>query len=362
MKNRTYLSKNVLEAARERISFVFDEYEDVSVAVSGGKDSTVLHALAVEEASRRGRRVRLFFLDQEFEYASTVVLMRNMMSHPCVDSFWYQVPLWLTNTSSYEVDLLCAWEEGKEWIRPKEPSSIHVIDEKYPQRFYTFINWYERRFKETAFLVGLRAEESLHRYVAVTKNPGRSGIPWSTKVLGKDSCKFYPLYDWGHGDVWKYIDEAGISYNAIYDRMFQSNRSIYNSLRVSNLIHEKSFKCLTDLQVLEPETYEAIVKRVPGAHCAALYSKQPMLYSSRKLPESFSTWLQYRDYLLSTVSDERRIKFLTMFSKQPTEETTARMQVRQVLMGDHENNLNIIPERKKVERKAKNLSRWWDIL
>lgn len=362
MRGRKYQESSVLDAALERVSFVFDEYEDISVAVSGGKDSTVLHDIATREAVRRGRTVRLFFLDQEFEYASTVELMRKMMSHPGVDPRWYQVPLKLTNASSFESDLLCAWEEGKEWIRQKEPGSIRSVEGKYPQRFYPFIDWYEKRSDKAAFLVGLRAEESLHRYVAVTKHPGRPGVPWSTRVVGRDSCKFYPLYDWGHGDVWKYIDEMGLSYNVIYDRMFQANNSVYNNLRVSNLIHEKSFKCLTDLQVLEPQTYEAIVRRVPGAHCAAIYAKEPMIYSSRKLPEKFATWSAYRNYLLSTLPYDRRIRFESMFSKQPSDEDMARRQVRQVLMGDHENNLDIVPGSKVRQRKVKDLARWWSIL
>ena len=30
------------------------------------------------------------------------------------------------------------------------------------------------------------------------------------------------------------------------------------TMRVSNLVHEKAFRCLTDLQELEPETYNKL--------------------------------------------------------------------------------------------------------
>ena len=39
--------KSVLEAARERMAFVFDSFEQIIVSVSGGKDSTVMAHLAL---------------------------------------------------------------------------------------------------------------------------------------------------------------------------------------------------------------------------------------------------------------------------------------------------------------------------
>jgi predicted phosphoadenosine phosphosulfate sulfurtransferase len=34
-----YLTQTVLEAAKERINWVFDECDDIAVSMSGGKDS-----------------------------------------------------------------------------------------------------------------------------------------------------------------------------------------------------------------------------------------------------------------------------------------------------------------------------------
>ena len=39
---KTYLDKNVYEAALERIAYCFQEFDNVLVAFSGGKDSGVL--------------------------------------------------------------------------------------------------------------------------------------------------------------------------------------------------------------------------------------------------------------------------------------------------------------------------------
>jgi predicted phosphoadenosine phosphosulfate sulfurtransferase len=42
--------------------------------------------------------------------------------------------------------------------------------------------------------------------------------------------------------------------------------------QVSNLVH--AFRCLTDLQELEPETYNQLEKRLKGVHTAAIYGKK----------------------------------------------------------------------------------------
>ena len=47
---RVYSTKNVLEAAKERISWAFDTFPKIYCSFSGGKDSTVMTHLVMEEA------------------------------------------------------------------------------------------------------------------------------------------------------------------------------------------------------------------------------------------------------------------------------------------------------------------------
>lgn len=39
--SKTYLNKNVYESAQERLAYIFDNFDNVLVAFSGGKDSGV---------------------------------------------------------------------------------------------------------------------------------------------------------------------------------------------------------------------------------------------------------------------------------------------------------------------------------
>ena len=47
---KKYSAESVLEAARKRISYSFDVFEKVYVSFSGGKDSSVMLHLVLEEA------------------------------------------------------------------------------------------------------------------------------------------------------------------------------------------------------------------------------------------------------------------------------------------------------------------------
>ena len=356
---KNYSDKNVLEAAQDRISLIFDNFVTVCVSCSSGKDSSTLYHLALTEAIKRDRKIQVFFMDQEAEYEGTVQVMRKIMNHPNVIPLWYQVPIYMTNATSFQQDMLYAWGPGEEWMRDKEDIAIKEINGKYPQRFYKFFEWYENQQPEgTAFLVGLRGDESLNRHRAVSNNPGWKDIKWSTKLKKRGSFKFYPIYDWGLGDIWKYIHDNGIFYNPIYDKMYANNKSFYNTMRVSNLIHEKSFQCLTDLQVLEPETYEKVIKRINGTHCAALYAKDHYIYSTDKLPSKYQSWKEYRDYLLETTPYSNKHRFVKRFAGQDQNEHIFKQQCHQLLINDYESNIPVVKEADKEDKLAK----WRDIL
>lgn len=341
-----------------RIRWLFREFPRVVVSVSGGKDSTVLFHLAAAEAERVGRRFELFFLDQEAEYQSTVDIMTEWMSHPLVIPRWYQVPLMLTNATSHRDVFLRAWWPGEQWIREKSPLAIHAINCTYPQRFYDFFPWVEAQAEEpTAFLVGIRQWESLNRQRATKNNAGYQHYGWSTKTANPLAFRFYPIYHWQPRYIWKYIADNGVRYNRVYDRMFMRDGQNLTKMRVSNLVHEQAFRSLASLQEFEPDTYDALERRLNGVHAAAMYSDESGVYKADKLPSAHATWRSYRDYLLATTPSDYQARFANRFAKQRTDEATCRQQVKQLLANDWEGNLPIL--RPKADRLK---AVWWDRL
>src|SRR5262249_12683421 len=160
-----------------------------------------------------------------------------------------------------------------------------------------------------------------------------------TKTARAGSFKFYPIYDFGMGDVWKYIRDNSLPYNRIYDLRWAMNRGSYNDNRVSNLIHEISFRCLVDLPALEPETYARLLEPLPGVPRAARHAEGDFIYDARRLPEAFSTWRDFRDHLLATmpIAPDRRARFEKRFAGMAEDEAVFQAQCKRLLIGDHEN-------------------------
>jgi len=350
---------NVYEGAVNRIRFIFAEFPRVVVSVSGGKDSTCLFYLAAAEAERQGRRFEVFFLDQEAEYQSSVEIIEGMMRHPLAIPRWYQVPIHMTNATSHAELFLHAWGEGETWIREKSPLAIHGIPEPYPKRFYDFFPWFESLDREpTAHLVGLRQFESLNRHRAVYKANGYKHYKWSTRCApGSASYRFYPIFDWQFRDVWKCIADNSVPYNKLYDRMYARSGANMSTMRVSNLIHERAFRALAQVQEFEPDTYDKLVARLGGVHCAALYAEDRYIFSADRLPPAFKSWREYRDYLLATTPSSTQSRYLKRFAKQDADESACQHQVKQLLLNDWEGNLPITRQKRRKVREQ-----WWDLL
>jgi predicted phosphoadenosine phosphosulfate sulfurtransferase len=352
----------VLQAAQERIAWLFDRYQTIVVSVSGGKDSSVTFELAWRHACAIGRNVNVFFLDQEVEYASTIDVIKHIYDRPNVIPHWWQTPFKTTNATSYAEPLLHVWEDGAEWMRDKDCLAFKdplPIVELGANRatFYHVVEYAERMWdKDTAILIGLRSEESLNRYGAVTRNPGISDVKWSSKSTGK-AIKFYPIYDWTFEDIWTYIANEKVNYNRAYDWMYVKGFRI-PEMRVSHLIHEKAFRCLPTLHEFEPETYERLIRRIAGIHVAARYADESLIFDSKKLPQAFTNWLDYRDFLLSTLPVEIRQPFVDRFDKQNRGVSIYKQQVKQILINDRENFVPVInmPDREDTRKK------WMEIL
>ena len=168
------------------------------------------------------------------------------------------------------------------WDREKQT----VRDKNKGFGFYDVLENFQASRPHTAFLVGLRATESMNRFRAVAKNPGYKDCFWSTKIArAEGSAAFYPIYDWNFHDIWKYIYDNQIHYSKIYD--YQHKKGMHQAeIRVSSLVHEKSFRALVELPEFEPKTYDKLVKRVKGIEVGHLYGKDPRMLRVRKLPKN----------------------------------------------------------------------------
>lgn len=325
---------SVLDAARKRISWVFDNYENIIVSVSGGKDSTVLFDLVYREAIFRNRKIGAFYLDVEIVHQSTIDIIDYIMRLPIVNPIWLQVPMKLASVSSYSHNYVNCWQEGVKWLRERSDISTHTV--YFPQHvkktrsgITKYVNEFFSKGGNTAFFVGIRADESLDRFRAVTKNP-TNGIYWCTKG-GKKDIRYYPLYDWNFADIWTYIHTFDVKYNTVYDKMYMRGFPI-KDMRVASLCATRTYNSLDSLQEFEPETYAKVIERVKDAQVGARYAKDKHIFNVSGLPKNFETWLEYRNFLVDSLPESLKVAFVKKFNKEPFDDFTLRAQIKNILL------------------------------
>jgi len=317
---KIYSNKTVYEAGLERIRWLFDEFPNIIVGVSGGKDSTVVYNLALQVAREKNRLpLKCLFVDQEAEWEATIDTITEIMENPDVEAKWYQMPIKLFNATSTTDHWLMCWDEQEEhrWMRPRVPYSIKENTygtERFAELFPAIIKKEYAGIK-TCYIAGVRTEESPTRAMALTHDVTYKGRTWG-KILDKtnEHYTFYPIYDWSYMDVWKAIHDNEWTYNRIYDAQYNYGVKLQN-MRVSNVHHETAVGTLFYMQEIEGDTYQRLTQRIAGIDMAGKLGKDD--YFPRSLPFMFATWGEYRDYLLEKLIEnpEWNAGFKTIFAR-----------------------------------------------
>ena len=117
-----YRNENVYDAACRRIAGIFDRFDRITVAFSGGKDSGVLLNMAIDEARRRKRRIGALFIDLEAFYRISIEFVERMFSRnsDVLDPYWVCLPMESPNSLSYLEPTWVWWDPACEsiWVRP----------------------------------------------------------------------------------------------------------------------------------------------------------------------------------------------------------------------------------------------------
>ena len=311
-KPKKFLGCNVLTAAQERISFVFDRFPRIYLAFSGGKDSTVLFHLCAAEARKRGRKFGLLFIDWECQYRLTIEHVTEMVRlyADCIELYWCCIPMRTVNSvSMYEPEWI-AWENGKEWIREKPDCAVrdgsffpfYVENMTFEEFVPLFGKWYAGSEK-TACFIGIRASESLTRWTTVASDSRKrtyEGKRWTTQA--DTVCNVYPIYDWKTEDIWTYCGKYGKIYNRLYDRFYQAGIPL-SRMRICEPFGNEQRQALDFYHVIEPETWGRMVARVNGANFGSIYARERgMVLGNYRIskPEQL-TWAEFARLLLDSM-------------------------------------------------------------
>lgn len=329
---RSYMEYDVYEALQNRLRLIFEEFDNVYVSFSGGKDSGLLLNLTLDFQKKYypHKKIGVFHQDFEAQYTVTTEYIERTFEKlkNDIEPYWVCLPMATrTALSSYEM-YWYPWDDAKKdaWVRPLPKHDYVIHQERNPITTYRykmhqedlskqFGRWYRMSHgeKKTACLLGIRANESLQRYNGfVNKKYDYKGECWISKQF-KDVWCASPMYDWTTEDVWHANYLFNYDYNRLYDLYHMAGLKV-SQMRVASPFNDYSKDSLNLYRVIDPEIWAKLVGRVQGANFTAIYAKtKAMGYRSITLPEGH-TWETYTRFLLDTLPSRLRNNYVKKFN------------------------------------------------
>lgn len=330
-KRKEYTGQNVYEALQERLKYIFEEFDNIFVSFSGGKDSGLLLNMTLDFQKKYypNKKIGVFHQDFEAQYTLTTEYVERTFERikNDVEAYWVCLPMATrTALSSYQM-YWYPWDDTKEeaWVRPM-PQHSYVINLKnnpittYRYRMHQedlakqFGRWYRKAHdnKKTVCLLGVRATESLQRYSAFfNKKYGYNDECWISPQF-KDVWAASPMYDWTNSDVWHANYKFGYGYNKLYDLYHKAGLTV-DQMRVASPFNDYAKDSLNLYRVIDPEIWTKLIGRVQGANFACIYGRTKALgYRKLRLPEGH-TWESYTKFLLDTLPVRLRNNYIKKF-------------------------------------------------
>lgn len=326
---KKYLNIDVYTATQRRLEYIFNEFNNILIAFSGGKDSGVLLNLCYQYAKRNNmlNKLAMYHLDYEAQYENTTKYVTESFLNDFdgIKKYWLCLPVAAQCAVSMYQDHWIPWDTCKKDIWAREmPDNDFIINEKNVPFNFTkgtwdyetqdnFSRWYANTYGKTAVLVGLRTDESLNRQAAITskqKINQYKGINWCTIDSENDKVvKSYPIYDWKAEDIWIANCKYEWNYNKLYDLFYQAGLTL-DQMRVASPFNDCATESLKLYKVIEPHTWGKLIGRVNGVNFTSIYGGTiAMGWKDIKKPDHF-TWKEYMYFLLDTLPEEAKNNYL----------------------------------------------------
>lgn len=324
---------NVYDATQRRLKLIFEEFDNVYVSFSGGKDSGVLLNLCIDYIRSHcpGRRIGVFHIDYEAQYNMTTEYVDRTFAalKDIADIYRVCLPIAAQCCTSMYQSYWVPWEKEKQeiWVRDMPVDGItednHEFDwfEKGMTDYnlqQQFSQWHhtKKQAGKTACLVGIRTQESLHRWRAIHSDKNQNKykeLPWSLEMF-ENVYNLYPIHDWVTEDIWTANGKFGWDYNKLYDLFHQAGVTV-DQMRVASPFNDAAAESLKLYRVIDPNMWGRMIGRVNGVNFTGIYGgTTAMGWRSIKLPAGH-TWKSYMEFLLSTLPESAALGYKKKLQK-----------------------------------------------
>jgi predicted phosphoadenosine phosphosulfate sulfurtransferase len=309
------LDINVYEAAKRRIKFCYENFDEVLINYSGGKDSMVVVLLAYEVMQELGitDKVKVVFYDEEFVYPETLEAVEAMFKLPFVEGYRLCIPMEyeLTLPDGSEQSFRLWTPEGRTLLRPIPEGSLtteklYEMTEGEKAVADLIFNKPEDKGKRIVQLLGIRAQESITRRSTILQRAGSGIMCFLRKSKVLNIAMAAPIYDWVVEDVFYYIkNQDHLALNKLYFLQMIAKKP----LRVTPPIHSKSRMNLEKIKVENPSFYEMLLRVFPSIDTTGRYVKSLSQYSSydQTIEKHGLSIRGIKSYIVENISDELQL-------------------------------------------------------